>query len=261
MAIITESLCLETAHGPVKAYAALPSGERKAVGVVVIHEIWGVDAHIRSVVDRFALAGHPAIAPDLIGFEVTVPPSAVHAFFRGINQVSAQERAQPERIAEVSERIAPEHRKQVQALVKAAFQGLTKKAEAGLTAAVDYLHAHEARKVATVGFCMGGALAWGFAYAGGNADGAVIFYGRPPQQGSPERAHGPLLGHFGGLDAGIPVSSVEAAAAAMRAAGCQATIHVYPEAPHAFFNDARDAYRPDDAALAWDRTLLFLDRL
>jgi carboxymethylenebutenolidase len=256
-----EDLTLERAEGgPLRAYAAQPEGAPDAPGVVVIHEVWGVETHIRSVVDRLAAAGYRAIAPDLIGMDVTIPHEVFLQCYMAIRQLPPEERAVPEKVAAVIERVPAEHRDQVRALVAHALRGQTPEGLAGIDSAVKWLRGHGAKKVAVTGFCMGGAYTWAYAYAGGDAEAYVPFYGRVPEHQAPEKVRGALLGHYGGADHGIPVGPIEAAAESLRRAGHEATIHVYEDAPHAFFNDVRDTYRADAAKLAWDRTLAFFDK-
>src|SRR5262245_3489590 len=64
MAEMSRWIVLETLHGPVRAWRADPTGPSRGA-VVVLQEIFGVNPHIRSVVDRFAAAGFVAVAPDL----------------------------------------------------------------------------------------------------------------------------------------------------------------------------------------------------
>lgn len=67
----------------------------------------------------------------------------------------------------------------------------------------------------------------------------------------------PLLGLYGETDQGIPPSEVERLRQALSEAGKQFELHIYPNAPHAFFNDTRASYRPEAAIDAWRRTLTF----
>ena len=93
----------------------------------------------------------------------------------------------------------------------------------------------------------------------GQADAFVPFYGPAPEHKDPSKVKGPVEGHFGAEDHGIPVPPLEVAAAELRAQGKHAVIHVY-DAGHAFFNETKDAYRPEAAKLAWERTLAFFSR-
>ena len=65
----------------------------------------------------------------------------------------------------------------------------------------------------------------------------------------------PVLGLYGADDGGIPVADVNAMQEALTAAGVTNEVHVYEGAPHSFFNDTRESYRPEAAADAWQRTL------
>ena len=84
-----------------------------------------------------------------------------------------------------------------------------------------------------------------------------IYYGTPPPTDRLGGIACPLLGIYGGDDGRI-TSAVPAFAEAMSAAGKRFDHHVYPGAPHAFFNDTRPAYRVAPARDAWARTLAFL---
>jgi carboxymethylenebutenolidase len=121
-------------------------------------------------------------------------------------------------------------------------------------------------RVAVLGFCIGGMYALKAA-ATGAFDRSVSFYGmirlpesfRGPGQGEPlellaaAAAPVPILALVGGRDAYTPPADVDA----LEATG--ATVVRYPEADHGFVHDpARPTHRPDDAADAWRRTLVFL---
>jgi carboxymethylenebutenolidase len=62
-----------------------------------------------------------------------------------------------------------------------------------------------------------------------------------------------VLGLYGGQDQGIPLDTVEQMRAALKQAGSASTIHVYPEAPHAFYADYRPSYRREAAEDGWQR--------
>jgi carboxymethylenebutenolidase len=191
------------------AYVAWPTDKPDAPGVVVIHEVWGVDKHIRSVVDRLAEAGYRAIAPDLFGFEVNVSPEAVFAGFRAIQTVPPAERAVPEKVQAAMQVVPEEHRASVMKLMAAAGQGTKPEGLALVKKAVDHLKDHGARKVAVMGFCFGGRVTWAYAYSGGQADAFVPFYGPAPDEKDPAKVQGPVEGHFGAEDHGIPIPPLE----------------------------------------------------
>lgn len=260
MDIEHKELTLTVGDHQVKAYSAHPADRPAAPGVVVIHEIWGVDPHIRSVTDRLAEAGYAAIAPDVLGMEVTLSHEVLMSGFKAIQTIPPEQRAVPERIQEALTVVVPEHRDQFARLMGAAMKSTSPAGLAIIRAAVDYLKAHGAGKVAVMGFCLGGRATWAYAYSGGVADAFAPFYGALPERTDPALVQGPIEGHFGSEDQGIPIPPLEEAAHALRQQGKHAVIHVYEGAPHAFFNDSRDTFRPQSAQLAWERLLGFFVR-
>jgi carboxymethylenebutenolidase len=121
-------------------------------------------------------------------------------------------------------------------------------------------------RVATVGFCLGGMESFladtndrlglwravGF-YAA--LDGSRFGIDGPLQRAAD--IGGPILGLFGGADQGIPVEQVEQFDTALTAAGVEHEIHVYPGAPHSFFDRRYEEYA-EACEDAWRRTLGFL---
>ncbi|MDW8060742.1 MAG: dienelactone hydrolase family protein [Thermomicrobium sp.] len=205
-------------------YLTLPA-RVPAPGVVVIQEWWGLEPHIQDVVDRFAAEGFVALAPDLYHGKVATEPDEARKLAMALEY--------PRAIAEI---------------VAAARYLLTRGDVRG-------------QKVGVVGFCMGGALSLLSACEGDLFGAAVVFYGRNPDPIERVRTLScPLLGLYGEADQAIPPSEVERLRAALAAAGKEFELHVYPGAPHAFFNDTRASYRPEAAIDAWRRTLAFLRR-
>jgi carboxymethylenebutenolidase len=204
--------------GPGEGYLALPSGSGHFPGVVVIQEWWGLDPHIKSVVDRFAGEGFAALAPDLYHGRVVTEPDEARKLAMGLQQ-------------------------------KATIQEIQN--------AVDFLAGRpdvSPARVAVVGFCMGGGLALQMAVKGERVGVVAPFYGRPL---SPEEAalvKVPVVGSYGEDDHSIPLDAVQAMVDQIRAAGKPVDIKVYP-AGHAFFNDTRQSYDPHSAADAWQRVL------
>jgi carboxymethylenebutenolidase len=135
-----------------------------------------------------------------------------------------------------------------------------------LRGGAEYLRGLDAvspKKVGAIGFCMGGQLALYSATAHPDVIDAVVdFYGifnpKVPVDLSALRA--PVQAHFGDHDASIPRERAEALMAEVAATGVRAETYFY-DAGHAFFNDTRAVvYHPDAAALAWERTLEFLQQ-
>lgn len=118
-----------------------------------------------------------------------------------------------------------------------------------------------------VGFCFGGAHAYCLSATDLGFAGVVGFYGKPYNESNSalsaiemtDRMTVPVLGLFGGGDSSIPPDIVEAFGAELSASGVQHDLHVYPRAPHSFF-DRSSAEWEDACQDAWRRTLEFMSR-
>jgi carboxymethylenebutenolidase len=111
----------------------------------------------------------------------------------------------------------------------------------------------------TVGFCMGGSISWGQSAAGLGLAGTIGFYGQPSRVADRiGDMKAPLLMLAAGQDF-TPVADVEKFADDARAAGVDVELHVYPDAPHSFFDRGfvEHAAACDDA---WQRILDFTAR-
>jgi carboxymethylenebutenolidase len=214
--------------GAFDAYLALPrSGHGPAI--LLLQEIFGVNAHIRSVAEQYAADGFMVLAPDL--------------FWRqGRRLEFAYDAADWERAAQCMQRADVA---QAQADIAAAANALraTPGAEGKLTA---------------LGYCWGGRMAY-LALANGHAEAAVAYYGGGIQQclDRADDIRGPLLMHFGGRDTHIPRDAVRAIAERFGVRE-DVEIHIYPEAEHGFNCSHRSSYHQRSAAEAHGHTLLFL---
>ncbi len=219
---MSEFVTLKTEDGfEIGAYVARPEGEPIA-GLVVVQEIFGVNAHIRSVADGYAKDGFLAVAPAMFdrfekGVELGYDEAgwnAAKAFIPMLNPaVSLND----------------------------------------VAAAVEYAKDESGKKVGIVGYCFGGTMAW-LASARLKIDGAVGYYGGSIPSLISEEPNAPVMLHFGLQDTHIPVSSVDRVAAAHP----EVKIYWY-EAGHAFNRDADPkAYVAEAAELARERSLAFL---
>lgn len=210
-----------TAHG----YLAVPASG-SGPGVVVIQEWWGLTNHIADVSNRLAAEGFVALAPDLYGGSTTHDSAEAG---RLMHELPVQQAARD------------------------------------LAGAVGYLLGHESvtsRKVGAVGFCMGGGFVLVLAAQQGDEIGAAVpFYGVLKEDfPSFSGLTAPLLGHFGEQDEMAGPDAVRALAERIESeSGVKPEFHIYP-AGHAFFNDENHmgTYDPEQAELAWTRTLEFL---
>lgn len=212
------------------AYVAQPAGPVKGA-VVVLQEIFGLNAHIRAVADGYAAQGYLAVAPATFhrvrqGVELGYTPGDIDVG----KDLKALVEALP----------APGAMPDVQAAVHYA-------AQAGERGA--------AHKVGVVGYCWGGLLTWRAACLLSGVSAAVPYYGggmTSPAEIA-RTPHCPVLAHFSDRDPSIPMEGVEA----FRQAHPEVEMHLYP-AHHGFNCDHRGAYDAAAAALARERTLAFL---
>lgn len=257
---------LQGAGRPLDAYLALSRDRvRRQPAVIVIHEIFGPDAHIQDVTRRFANEGYVAIAPNLFTGEIQslLTPSAIAAGFDFLRGLPPEVQRDPVQIrAKIAERPMPE-RAPLAALTKIQDPEVHRQFARDLLAVAEYLRAREdvsPMGVASVGFCFGGAMSGLLAGTDPRLGAAVIFYGNTPPAELIHRIRCPVLGLYGGEDHRI-TDTIPAFSKEAQLAGVDYTYHVYPGARHAFFNDSRaHVYDPAAAADAWVRVREFLRR-
>jgi carboxymethylenebutenolidase len=249
--------------GAVAAMMVRPAAARGALpAVMVIHEVWGPDAHIRDVAGRLASAGYLAVVPDLYAHGGTRPPELapdrIDAFKRFTDSLPPGDaEARGRALAEMPEtergRIE-ESRRAVHAAMESPGRFVD-----DLRGAVAHLRDHQDcnGQIGTVGFCLGGGLGGLLACADGDVRATVVFSGPPPPAERAGEISSPMLGVYGGKDRGI-TDAVPTFAEAMATAGRFFDHRVYAGAPHAFFNDTRPSYRVRASRDAWARTLGFL---
>lgn len=224
MAKDSENVGLRAAEGhELGAYVAWPDGEPVA-GLVVVQEIYGVNAHIRRVTDGYAKDGFLAIAPALFD---RIEPN-VQLSYEGADAAKARS---------FLPRIDME------------------KAVLDVEAAVQYAAKSTGKKVGVVGFCWGGTLAW-LAAARLPVAVAVGYYGGQIAKYVAEQPKAPVMLHFGTQDAHIPKADVDK----IKAAHPEVEVYWY-NAGHGFNCDERASYRPEAAKTARVRSLGLLRKV
>ena len=206
-------------HG-LGAYRAEPAATPRG-GVVIVQEIFGVNAHIRSVADAFAEADYLTVAPALFDRAA----AGVELAYDGDGMSRGR--------ALSSEIALDDVLKDVAAAAEVAAEG---------------------GKVGVVGYCWGGAIAWAAACRLDEVAAAVGYYGRLIYDLREERPGCPVMLHYGETDASIPLDQVEA----VRAAHPDVPLFIYPDAGHGFNCDVRASYNAEAAAEARARTMAFL---
>lgn len=224
---------IPTSNGEIPAYRALPEKGTSHPVVLVVQEIFGVHEHIKDLCRRFAKSGYLAIAPELYARQ---------------GDVSHMENIQ-EIISKVVSKVPDA---QVMSDLDSAVAWAAKN------------HGDTSR-LAITGFCWGGRIVWLYAAHSANLKAGAAWYGRLVGPTSPllpknpidvvADVKAPVLGLYGGKDQGITAESVEKMRAALRAAGKEADLQIYPDAGHGFNADYRPSYNEAAARDAWAKML------
>ena len=203
--------------------------QQKLPAVVMIHEWWGLNDHIRNAAEDLAKEGYVVLAVDLYNGEVATSPDRA-------GELASSVRNSPEQ------------------------------AIANLQSAVNYLGSLEnvnGSKIASLGWCFGGGQSLQLAL---NSEqnplaATVIYYGNLVNDTNEiSKINWPVLGIFGDQDQSIPVESVNAFEQALNETGVTNEIYTYPGVGHAFANPSGDNYAPKETDDAWEKTVAFLNK-
>ena len=205
----------------VTASVAFPV-QKNAPTILLIHEWWGLNNQIKVMAAEFAKLGYIAVAVDMYDGEVASTPKEAMSLMKGVTPESGTDT---------------------------------------VTAWIDWLKNHERStgKVATLGWCFGGGWSLNASLAN-KVDATVIYYGRVNKTAEQlATLSSPVLGHFGTKDKSINKEMVNGFLKAATEAGKDKQILTYwYNAGHAFANPTGARYDEADAALAWERTQVFL---
>lgn len=219
-----------------RAWQAQPKDVKSAPGVLIYIEAFGVNAHMRKVAERYARAGYAAIIPDIYHGK-TVEYGDMDTVLPIIKSLD-EERVMSESV-----------------------QALDALAEAGARP-----------RPATVGFCLGGRLAFRaglelgdrlsavVAYYGGGIGPETDRFGRPILIERAAELDAPALFNYGGRDGSITPAEHGRIATALSEAGKRYVMSIYPEAGHGFDCNDRESYNEAASAEAWALTQQFLQR-
>lgn len=192
-------------------------------GVLIIHEFWGLNNEIKIFARNLAAQGYVCLAVDLYQGQVTKDPERASRLARSIAQYEVM---------------------------------------SNLRAGVEYLRLHEAaNKIASIGFCLGGAKSIQLAISGESLDGVVIYYGElSGDVRNLRQIKCPVLGFFGEIDVVVPVHQVLEFEAALNVLGIENEVYVYTGVGHGFAMPSNLNYAEKEALDAWTKTLNFLKR-
>jgi carboxymethylenebutenolidase len=196
--------------------------KKSRLGLVVIHEIFGYDAYIESVAEELAKAGFAAAAIDL---------------FRGRRPKSIEEG-------------------------RAIRNGISDKDLAdGISKGAELLRSNMgARKVGSMGFCMGGGVALQGACDAG-LDFCVDYYGSIPDENGISKLTGPVLLILGSEDERVTPWAFEKFLPAAVKYKKRVEVQLYPKAKHAFHRPGWEGHNPEAAKDAWEQTKRFLSQI
>jgi len=216
----TEMITFPTADDSAPGYLAAPDDAGPYMGIVVIQEWWGLNAHIQAVTQRVAGAGAVALAPDLYHGQVATEPD--------------------------------DARKKAMSLDR-------ERAVSEIDAAVTYLK-NDARvapkRIGVLGFCMGGGLALQVGARNPDVGAVVAFYGGwAPKATDFANQNVAILNIVGENDEHVKQMQRKLETD-LRMTSVQHDLVIYPGVGHAFFNDTRpEAYHVGVATDAWTRAL------
>jgi len=216
-----ESLNLNTSRGATTAYVARPEREIDAA-VLLIHEWWGINDHIRDLAGRYAKQGYLCVAPDLYRGRVAANPEEAAALMQAL---------------EIDDGL--ETIRKAMAAAEATYQ---------------------VRRFAITGYCMGGTFALRAACEIPELKAAAPFYGDIPEEGVLAKLRASTLFIAGKRDAWINPEKVTGLKEIAAKYSLPVEVVSY-DADHAFFNDTRpQVYDAEAAADAWRRVLAHFRR-
>jgi len=224
----TETINFETQNGATTAFVAQPdaasAGATATSAVILIHEWWGINDHVRDLAGRYAAEGFLCVAPDL---------------FRGKTASNVDEAQKLMHALPMDDGLNT---------INHALEETTER--------------YGVKKIGITGYCMGGTFALRAACEVDALGAAAPFYGDIPDEASLSRLKVPTLFIAGARDNWITPEKVEGLKEAARKYDLPVEVVSY-DADHAFFNDTRpEVYNPEAATDAWQRVLkLFGERL
>lgn len=233
-----EEFVIPRPSGSLPVFCTGPEENAPHPAIILVHEIFGLNEHIRDVARRLARESFVVYAPDLFAYAPNLPSD--HNDLSSMRDVWAS---------------IPDEQ------LIGDLQAVFSRARASEKV--------EPRAIGTLGFCMGGAIAYIFACRTPLLAWVVDFYGRIYYKDITERKlrhpiaytgglHCPFLGLFAGLDELITEEHIEHLKKKFKELGKSFQIKVYGNAKHAFFNDQREHYHYDAANDAWMLALAFM---
>ncbi|HUD10187.1 MAG TPA: dienelactone hydrolase family protein [Candidatus Saccharimonadales bacterium] len=228
----------------VSAYYVASEGNDVRPAVILIHEVWGLADHIKSVAERLNGEGFTVLAPDLLSnteLEPLITPELVSDMMDSDKRATRQ--------VEMRAAMAP--------LSSPAFAEATVEK---LQACYEFLHTKPGvGKIGVIGFCFGGTYSFALAAHEPELAAAVPFYGHCHSSVDElAKVKCPILAFYGEQDHNL-IDALPELEANMKQAGVNFVDKIYKDTGHAFFNDQNKAtYNEVAAKDAWPRAISFL---
>jgi carboxymethylenebutenolidase len=203
------------------SYLVLPNREAPSPGVVVIHELHGLNDNIRDICHRFSDQGYAALGVDL---------------FAGRSKPICMSRIFIDWLAGRLDSFAVID-------LRAALTQLSQRPEVDST------------RIGAVGFCLGGTLALTWACTDGRLKAIGPYYGSAPRRREALNRLCPVVGSWPEKD--FTTSAAATLETELTKAGVAHDLKVYPRAKHSFFNDQGPTYDAAASTDSWERVLAF----
>ena len=218
--------------GDVKVHTWIeyPAVAGKVGTVIVMQHGAGMDDWVRGVADQLAQSGFLAVAPDV--WSGTGPGGGGLDSFQFVDDA-------------------------MKASAKVTSDETMRRFEAARDYALKLPQANG--KTASLGFCAGGGNSFRFAGEVPELNGAVVFYGAPPEDSVMEKIHSPVIGFYGENDVRV-TGAVEPTVAKMRKLGKTYEPHIYPKTTHSFVLFQEVGGNPAAIKDAWPRAIAFLKK-
>jgi carboxymethylenebutenolidase len=220
--------------GEIPGYRACPSRGGSFPAVLVVHEVFGVNERIKDICRRFAKVGYCAVAPGLFSRQ------------GDFSKITDAKQIMDTVVSKVPD-------SQVMSDLDASIAWAIRSSRAS------------SLRLAVTGFSWGGRITWLYAALNSNLKAAAAWYGLLAGKTNPltpkqplDYAGGlkaPVIGFYGGKDAGIPAESIELMRTALSVVEDPSQINVYPDAQHDFFADGQPSYNKEAAEDAWQKML------
>lgn len=228
MGVQTSMIEIQTPDGPMQAQLAKPDGAGPHPAVLVIMEAFGLNGHIKDVAQRIAAEGYVTLAPDVYHRSGALKTAGYDDLPTALQLMGAL----------TDDGIVRD--------VGAAIATLEKDASV------------KPDRIGITGFCMGGRISFLAAAAlPDKIKASAPFYGGGIPVDRTATVKAPVLAFFGDDDPFIPMDAVRALEGEAKKHGKQVETVVYPKAPHGFFCNERDSYRPEAAKDSWEKLKAF----